>query len=75
MKLEYKCVKCGCRKCIEKTAVIPERKAKKLKFEIGTYYVKICSECGYTEFYSAKIVDAEKERERNARRVFQKTTV
>ena len=38
--------------------MIPE-KSPGLKIEIGTYYVKTCVECGYTEFYSAKIVDKE----------------
>ncbi|MGL4999835.1 MAG: hypothetical protein ACRC5W_08205 [Cetobacterium sp.] len=58
MNLEYRCLKCGSDKYIVKTTVIPE-KSPGLKIDIGTYYIKICIECGYTEFYSAKIIDKE----------------
>ena len=33
-----------------------------LKIELNTYYAKTCLNCGYTEFYSAKIVDDETEK-------------
>ncbi|MGL5001019.1 MAG: zinc ribbon domain-containing protein [Cetobacterium sp.] len=58
MNLEYKCLKCGSDKYIVKTTAIPE-KSPGLKIDIGTYYIKTCIECGYTELYSAKIIDKE----------------
>lgn len=67
MNLEYKCLKCGSDKYIVKTAVIPE-KSPGLKIEIGTYYIKTCVECGYTEFYSAKIVDKDFEKEKKEKK-------
>lgn len=56
MRLEYRCLKCGGTKYIVKTIFTPE-KSSGLKIDIGSYYAKICLECGFTEFYSAKIVD------------------
>ena len=38
MKLDFKCVKCGCDKYQVKTTVIPE-KSPGLKLEFGTYYI------------------------------------
>lgn len=59
MKLDFRCAKCGSDKYQVKTTVIPE-KSPGLKLEFGTYYIKVCLECGYTEMYSAKIVNMEK---------------
>ena len=73
MNLEYKCLKCGSDKYIVKTAIIPE-KSPGLKIEIGTYYIKTCVECGYTEFYSAKIVDKDFEKEKKGSRFAKKTS-
>lgn len=56
MKLDFRCPKCGSENYFVKTAVFPEKDSK-LKFDFGTYYLKICSDCGYTEIYSAKVVD------------------
>lgn len=71
MRLEYKCLKCGSYKYTVKTAIIPEKNPG-LKLEIGTYYIKTCVECGYTEFYSAKIVDRdfEKVKKEKAKKTF-----
>ena len=59
MKLDFKCIKCGCDKYQVKTTILPE-KSPGLKLEFGTYYIKTCLNCGYTEIYSAKIVNMEK---------------
>lgn len=59
MTLDFKCCKCGSTKYFVKTAVLPEKDSK-LKIELGTYYLKVCANCGYTEMYSAKIVNADK---------------
>lgn len=53
-------MKCGSERYQVKTTVIPEKKPG-LKLEIGTYYLKTCLDCGYTEIYSAKIVNLEKD--------------
>lgn len=45
-----------------RTAILPEKEAG-LKIEMGTYYLKICAECGYTEMYSAKILNKDKQKE------------
>ena len=47
MKLDFRCPKCGSADFLVKTAVFPEKNAK-LKLEFGTYYLKICADCGYT---------------------------
>ena len=62
MKLDFRCVKCGCDKYQVKTSILPE-KSPGLKLELSTYYIKTCLNCGYTEIYSAKIVDMEKDEE------------
>lgn len=59
MKLDFRCIKCGCDKYQVKTTILPE-KSPGLKLEFGTYYIKTCLNCGYTEIYSAKIVNMEK---------------
>ena len=56
MNLDFRCPKCGCDKYQVKTCIIPE-KTPGLKLELGKYYVKTCINCGYTEMFSAKIVD------------------
>ncbi|MBC2850807.1 MULTISPECIES: zinc ribbon domain-containing protein [unclassified Cetobacterium] len=73
MILEYKCLKCGGDRYTVKTAIIPE-KSPGLKIEIGTYYIKTCVECGYTEFYSAKVVDREFEKNKKVRKYAKATT-
>lgn len=73
MKLEFRCIKCGCRKCIEKTALILE-KDPGLKLEVGKYYVKICEDCGFAEFYLAKVVDKSIEEEKKAHEYIKKAS-
>lgn len=60
MKLDFKCMKCGCETYQVKTTILPE-KSIGLKLELGIYYIKTCINCGYTEIYSAKIVNLEKD--------------
>ena len=43
---------------------MPEKKKNFIKIELNTYYAKTCLNCGYTEFYSAKIVDEETAKEK-----------
>lgn len=58
MKLDFRCIKCGCRNCEDKNLFLPEKDAGKIVgFEVGFYYLKICLECGFTEMYSGKVVD------------------
>lgn len=59
MKLDFKCIKCGCEHYQVKTTIIPE-KSQKTKIEFNTYYLKICLNCGFTEMYNAKIVNSDK---------------
>lgn len=61
MKLDFKCIKCGNSNYFVETIVLPKKNSK-LKLDIGTYYLKICSNCGYTEIYSAKILNNSKEK-------------
>lgn len=63
MKLDFKCLKCGCTKYTVKSTILPEKNPG-LKLELGTYYLKTCLNCGYTEIYSAKIV-AESDKKAN----------
>ncbi len=39
MKLDFRCVKCGCDKYQVKTTILPE-KSPGLRLELGTYYIK-----------------------------------
>lgn len=59
--MEINCLKCGSEKYYVRTAIFPEKDTG-LKLHLGTYYLKICEECGYAEMYSAAIVDKEKEK-------------
>ncbi|MGL5232198.1 MAG: hypothetical protein ACRC7W_02555 [Fusobacteriaceae bacterium] len=60
MKLDVTCLKCRSVKYYVKTVVLPE-KNRVLKLHFGTYYLKICAECGFVEMYAAEIVDKDKE--------------
>ena len=64
MKLDFRCPKCGSADFFVKTAVFPEKDTK-LKLEFGTYYLKICADCGYTEMYSSKVVNKDLKKEKN----------
>ncbi|MGL6168339.1 MAG: hypothetical protein ACRC0Y_08640, partial [Fusobacteriaceae bacterium] len=55
------CMKCGSEKYYVKTAIFPEKNPG-LKINLGTYYLKICSQCGFVEMYAAEIVDNEREK-------------
>lgn len=63
MNLNVNCIKCGSEKYYVKTAIFPEKNPG-LKINLGTYYLKVCSQCGFVEMYAAEIVD--NEREKNA---------
>ncbi len=63
MKLDFKCLKCGCNEYYVRTAILPEKEAG-LKIEMGTYYLKVCAECGYTEMYSARILNEDKKKKK-----------
>jgi len=54
--MDFKCLKCSHDKYIVKTAFTAE-KTPGIRLELGTYYLKTCLNCGYTEMYSAKILD------------------
>lgn len=72
MNLNFKCLKCGSEKYYVKTAIFPEKDAG-LKIEMGTYYLKICAECGYTEMYSAKIIDKDAKKVKGKKNLEPKT--
>ncbi|MGL5123537.1 MAG: hypothetical protein ACRC6K_05185 [Fusobacteriaceae bacterium] len=58
--MDIKCLKCDSSKYYVKTVVFPQKDSG-LKIHLGTYYLKTCAECGFTEMYEAAIVDKEKE--------------
>ena len=60
MKLDFKCLKCGCNKYYVKSTLLPE-KSEGLKIKMGMYYLKSCANCGFTEIYSAEVLNQEKE--------------
>lgn len=60
MNLDFKCIKCGSDKYIVKTVFLPEKEPG-IKLELGRYYFKTCVECGFTEVYSAKVIDSNEE--------------
>lgn len=62
MKLDFKCLKCGCNKYYVKTTFLPERE-KGLQIKMSMYYLKVCANCGFTEMYSAKILNESEESE------------
>lgn len=64
MKLDYRCPKCRCRNCEVKNIILPEKKNNFMRVELSLYYAKTCLECGYTEFYLAKIIDDEMKKEK-----------
>ena len=56
MKLDLKCSKCGSKSYEVRNVIFPEKK-QGVKLELNLYYVKTCLDCGYSEFYLAKVVD------------------
>ena len=60
MNLDYKCIKCGSDKYIVKTVFFFFYEPG-IKLELGRYYFKTCVECGFTEVYSAKVIDTNEE--------------
>ena len=63
MKLDARCLKCGSTDYYVKTVIYPEKKHK-ISINLGLYYLKICSKCGFVETYAAEIVDKEKNKNR-----------
>ena len=61
MKLDFKCFKCGSNKYYVKTTFLPERESG-LQIKMGMYYLKTCAECGFTEMYSAKVINKDEEK-------------
>lgn len=64
MRLDVTCLKCKSTKYYVKTAVLPE-KSPVIKIHFGTYYLKVCADCGFTEMYAAAIVDKEQDKIKN----------
>lgn len=58
------CLKCKSSSYYIKNVLLPE-KNKLLKLHLGTYYLKVCCDCGFTEIYAAEIVDKDKEAVKN----------
>ena len=57
MKNNEKCLKCGSTSCEVKTIALPTKKLGEAKISLDTFYLKICQNCGYTETYSAKVIE------------------
>ncbi len=55
-----KCFKCRCTSYEIKTMAIPTKTITGVKISLDTFYLKICQNCGYTEMYSAKILEKTK---------------
>lgn len=65
MKLDFgRCPKCRCNNFKVEDIILPKKKDKLMRMEFNLYYAKTCMNCGYTEFYSAKIVDGEVKKEK-----------
>ena len=52
-----KCLKCNSEKYELKTIAFTTKATGEVKFSMDIYYLKICSDCGFTEMYSAKVMD------------------
>ena len=52
-----KCLKCGSEKYVLKTIAFPTKATGEVKFSMDIYYLKVCSDCGFTEMYSAKALE------------------
>lgn len=63
MKLDLKCSKCGSKAYEVRNVILPEKK-QGMKLELNLYYVKTCLDCGYSEFYLAKVVDKDEKTEK-----------
>ena len=62
MKLDFKCIKCSSDQYEVKNVMLPEKNEDGLMgFEMGLYYFKSCLNCGYTEIYSAKVLNKNEE--------------
>lgn len=61
-------MKCNSKNYVVKNIILPEKNSL-LKIELNLYYAKTCLDCGYTEFYMAKIVDEDlvKEKDKNVK--------
>lgn len=56
MNLDFKCIKCGSEQYDVKNVYLPE-KNKGISFDIELYYIKTCLRCGFSEMYSAKVLE------------------
>lgn len=65
MKLDTRCSKCGGKDFEVRNLILPEKK-QGMKIELNLYYVQSCMDCGYSEFYLAKVVDKDEEKIKNA---------
>ena len=54
---EEKCLKCGSKLCEIKTIAIPTKILNEAKIGLDSFYLKICQDCGYTQMYSAKVIE------------------
>ncbi len=64
------CVKCFNREHIIKNATFSTKDIEEKFYKLPTselFYIKICTECGYTEIYSAKL--ASKNAEKNLKNI------
>ncbi len=59
MNLDFKCKNCNSREYFNRTVMLPGKNNNKFKIKLHTYYLNICSNCGYTDFYAAEIIDKE----------------
>ena len=41
----------------KQTVAIPTKILNGVKIGIDSFYLKICQDCGYTEMYSAKVIE------------------
>ena len=57
MRNDEKCCKCGEEIFEMKKVAIPTKKVAGTQIAIDTFYLKICQNCGYTEMYSAKVIE------------------
>lgn len=57
MESNERCLKCRSCSCEIKTIALPTKTVTGVKISLDTFYLKICQNCGYTEMYSAKIIE------------------
>jgi len=65
IRLNLNCMRCGSESYKVKKVIIPEKTKNIVGVEMGTYYYKICLDCGFVEVYSEKVL------EKNAELIFE----